>query len=448
MSSPRPLGPSATPTARTKAPLRVKLLVSKRGERFPVLLADDGMPLFYPTVYEAAMRRQVHLASATLSIDLSAIKFLYTWAALNNVDFEKRFHQGEFLDTSEVQSLANALNHRFDLYYRNPHALQRKATRASKPRKVRSLEAFHQAEPKKVSTSVDRETYGRRLYIVCKYLDWLAGVRTTWATSASRYHDTFELARMRMKESFQSRYPKLALHQQGKREGLSEKQQEVLMGAIAADSPRNPWKDDLTRRRNELLIHLLLAFPTRRGEILQVRIRRDVDTQGNKLYVRRAPDDKADPRRDEPNAKTLERDYDLPHDLAKMLSDYIIDVRSTVRGARFHDFLFVAAKTGEPLSKSGFTKIFSHLRKKIPELPSNLCGHMTKNTWNDNFSKECDDNHIPEEEEMQTREFLNGWKKGSRTAGIYTVRHVRKKAQEANLKMQEKIAKGRKKHEG
>jgi len=49
-----------------------------------------------------------------------------------------------------------------------------------------------------------------------------------------------------------------------------------------------------------------------------------------------------------------------------------------------------------------------------------------------------------QETEKKTRCYLNGWKDGSKSAVVYTRRFIRRKAQEVSLKMQEKIAKGKK----
>lgn len=85
--------------------MNTKILVFKNGERFPILLENDGIPLFYPTVYETSMRRQVNVASATILADLSAIKFLYSWAETSSIDIEQRFHKGEFLTVTEIEDL-------------------------------------------------------------------------------------------------------------------------------------------------------------------------------------------------------------------------------------------------------------------------------------------------------------------------------------------------------
>lgn len=118
---------------------------------------------------------------------------------------------------------------------------------------------------------------------------------------------------------------------------------------------------------------------------------------------------------------------------------YIMNCRSAIRGARKHDFLFVASDTGAPLSIPSLNKIFNVLRQKCPGMPNNIFPHIFRHTWNDRYSEEMDANKVGEEEEKKTRSYLNGWSETSGTASTYTRRHIRKKAQEASLRLQNKL---------
>ena len=63
--------------------IRARLIVPEEGERPPILLGYDGMPMFQPTVWLVSMSRNANLATATLNANLIALKLLYTWAELN-----------------------------------------------------------------------------------------------------------------------------------------------------------------------------------------------------------------------------------------------------------------------------------------------------------------------------------------------------------------------------
>ncbi len=385
------------------------------------------------------MRRQVNLASATLLADLSAIKFLYTWAESQRISLEGRFHQGELLTLEELTNLTESSKYHFKCVLQEvPHPKPR-----NKASQIISLEKLRMSKSKKLEVAVNPATTARRLYVICDYLKWLVQKRTTWLSTRSAEYHSISSAQDRMIENIKVRIPQMNRNMIARREGLSKEAQQLLLEIVEPTSPRNPWKNSFTRLRNELIIHLLLNLGTRRGELLIIRIQRDLNISANTLVIPRAPDDKNDPRRDEPNAKTLPRELPLEESLSRMLIDYITKVRNSVKGARSHDYLLVAAKTGRPMSKAALTKIFDVLRETIPELPRELSAHVLRHTWNDNFSEQCDVLGIPEEIEKQTRNYLMGWNKLSRTAEIYTYRFVKRKASEVSLKMQERLVKGK-----
>jgi len=422
--------------------MRINKLVFKNGERFSILVGSDGIPLFYPTVFETDMRRQINLASSTLDADLGIIKLLYRWAESQQIDLETRFKQGKFLAVHEIINLAKTFKYRSDSYFGNQEKLPDEQKAVKYQSKTISLEKFRKSEPERQLVLVSTKLFARRLNTAIGYLDWLAHIRTSWASTSSKEYEAFQKARLEMKKNLESRIPEIKRDENYRREGLSKETQDILLEVIDPESSRNPWKNEFTRLRNQLFIHMLLKLGPRRGEILLTRIQRDINTRTNTLSIIRIPDDKDDPRRDEPNAKTLERELDFDEDLAKMVTDYITKIRNTIKGARRHDFLFVAAKTGRPLSKAAVTKMFRVLREKVPELPDDFTAHVLRHTWNDNFSEECDETGVDEEIEKKTRCYLNGWKKGSRSADVYTQRYVKRKAQEVSLRRQEKISKG------
>ena len=94
--------------------LRIRIVVMDGGERFPVLLAADGVPLFRPTVWSVAMRRAVSVASATILSDLIALKLLYSWAEGEGIALEERMLGGRYLSPGELNSLARMTRYRLD----------------------------------------------------------------------------------------------------------------------------------------------------------------------------------------------------------------------------------------------------------------------------------------------------------------------------------------------
>jgi integrase len=114
-------------------------------------------------------------------------------------------------------------------------------------------------------------------------------------------------------------------------------------------------------------------------------------------------------------------------------------------GAKKHPFLFVASRTGNPMSLAAVAKLFNELREKAPSLPESLSAHVLRHTWNDAFSAKMDSAGVTPESERQARSYLMGWSPTSDTAAAYTRRHVRNKAKEVSLALQHQLIEKEKK---
>jgi integrase len=119
--------------------------------------------------------------------------------------------------------------------------------------------------------------------------------------------------------------------------------------------------------------------------------------------------------------------------------EYIINFRGLFKNARRHEYIFVANHTGNPLSLDATNKIFRVLRKKVRGISKTLSPHVLRHTWNDLFSDKMDENKITEEQEKKMRSYLMGWSEKSDTAGTYTRRTIRRRANAASLELQKKM---------
>jgi integrase len=230
------------------------------------------------------------------------------------------------------------------------------------------------------------------------------------------------------------------------REGLSHEARDWLEKVIEPDHPANPWMDGHVRHRNRLIVHLLYYLSLRRGELLALRVT-DLDSRQCRLTVARRPDDPRDPRRQQPTAKTLSRVVGISSGLVDMATDYIINLRRLVPGARKHGFLLVDTEGGRPLSAAAVEKLFRELRQTSPKLLKGLTAHVLRHTWNDRFSEIMDKQNIRVEDEEKQRSYLMGWHEGSGTAATYTRRHTQRRAGDVSLAMQAEASALGKRHD-
>ncbi len=189
--------------------------------------------------------------------------------------------------------------------------------------------------------------------------------------------------------------------------GLPEETQRRLLEIVSPKSQENPWPDKAVRVRNQLYIRMLLELGVRRTELLGLRIediKRDETGQAS-ILVHGGRDNTSSPRT---YRKTFDRLLAVNDSLANLIKNYLSKVRAKIKGAAGNPYLFVSPD-GQPMSFSASECILAVLRKH-PDLPKNLSATVFRATWNENFSRWCDENHLPPQEEAMIRCYQMGWR--------------------------------------
>lgn len=415
---------------------RVKTLLLTSGERLPVLLDREGQPMFAPTVFALTEVRGKNLSTNTIGIVLRSVMAFHLFLDSRHIDLDARFANGELLSLGEVEDLSR--------FCRLPLAALTKEPYADKvtSSKVMSLEKVRMKTQKNLPAEVDPDVAASRLRYIRMYLQWLTNERLSrhgWEpVLATRFSD---LAR-RVVDAINARIPnKSGRNTLNQREGLSEEALAELLRVIDPHSPDNPWQDEHTRYRNALLINWLLYLGLRIGEALGVQTT-DLPSYNKEVTIHRRADDINDPRRYQPQTKTRARVLEMNASLRAQTQAYMLNHRNLLPQAKKHCFLFVASRTGRPLTLSAVGKLFLELRAKHPSLPRTLTGHALRHTWNDKFSKTMEENGVTPENEQQARSYLMGWSPTSGTAAVYTRRYVRDKAKKVSLELQNQLVNG------
>lgn len=416
-------------------PYQIRLLVLASGERFPLIVERaTGVPLFKPTLYVLTMLRTKNHASATIYQHCLAIMILTLFLRLEKIDLDDRMTSGRLLSLPEIESLVRYCRMRVDDVLQNELKFQ--------PSRVSNVALFERAwmrtKQKVPLQELARESSTTRGLYIANYLGWLVGLRAT--DPIVKPDPSLAVASAVAIGTLREHLPSKDWNRVSVRRGFSQKMRERILELVSHDSKENPWYGRHCKFRNELIVRWLLHLGIRRGEFLGIRIA-DIDFRRNELTIERRADDSDDPRLDEPNTKTYSRLLPLSDEMASLCRNYILKIRSQIRGAKKHQYLLVADGTGAPLGKSAFAKIFRELRESFPK-GVKIHPHLFRHTWNDDFSEQMDKAKVPEERERKLRAVLMGWSPKSRTAEIYTKRHIEKKAREASLNMQERLMKG------
>lgn len=375
------------------------------GERYCIIVnKTTGLPLYYSNLYLTTQIRNSGYSISTIESIAVNISLFYRFLNERDISIEDDIMRNKILSHAEIDRLSMFLSKKFALD---------KAT--------------------KNKSFVSKQTLYRRLSHIAEYLFWLSSI-------LNKSNDHVRLS-LKMVNAIKERRPRNnRVFNDRDEECLSEKALNKIMELIDPDSDKNPFLD-YVRQRNELLFIMLYELGLRCGELLNIRIE-DMDFQKNRLRIVRRADEKNDPRVRQPLVKTLDRTLPLSKYLMSKIYKYILNRRTFAIGKT--DYLFISYKPGvtqgKPLSISGYHKIISQLAMSDPLL-NGLRGHQFRHTWNYNFSKLMDSLNpkISEREQERMREYLMGWRPGCGTAATYNKRYVREQANEASIKLQEKL---------
>jgi len=420
--------------------LKIKTTRFHNGERFPVIISENGMPEFYPNTFLASKLRNQHKQYNTMNYAGKGLQVLRVWEFLEGIDIVERMLGCEFLKNFEADSLCDAMWSKYDFL---KERLQQKRVPVKARSKIRSLAAFrHQQNSDELATKarVKSGTVGGRMFYVIRYLKYLGDFGIHKETNLLK-RSCLVRELDQMVESIAARAPDAFgghINAEYHRLGLTYEVEYLLREVIKTDHHMNPWSKNVGDR-NSMIIRILLNLGIRGGELLNLRVE-DIDLRQNKIFIRRLPDNPDDPRLYEPNVKTLPRNLRMKDSLAADIQAYIVSHRPKHRGARKHDFLVVSSDDGSPLSRTAFNYIFKAVRNKVPGIPIDFGGHLCRHTWNDRFSDYCDKMGVTEEKEQKIRCKIMGWVPNSRMASVYTKRTTQAAVDKFSLGQQEQIA--------
>lgn len=407
----------------------IPFVVFPDGERFPMLVDATGSPNWYSTLFATTQIRNSSQAANTIHAALSSVRHLFAWAKQQSLDLEERFALRKFLTFGEIESLT-------------AHAQKQVSEKGEDATTVIPLPVSANRVRSRLSTPVRRvglKTQYNRMSYMANYLEWFA-IYVTERESRNVDVETLKAINL-MGIRIRAKRPRKKKSVVNAKQGLSKESQAVLRDITCVGSGKNPFTTAV-QSRNDLVIHLF-ALGIRSGELLALKVS-DFDFQKNEVLIARRHDDKDDPRARQPVAKTRDRLLPMTESLSRKVSDYVLKVRRNFAAARRHEFLLVTHQAGPyqgaPLSAKGLGKIFSVIKRVDSEALKGFSPHVLRHTANDEFSELMDENQVRPADEEKMRSYTMGWREGSGTAATYTRRHTQKKAREASLKLQKRIA--------
>ncbi|WP_234500060.1 MULTISPECIES: site-specific integrase [Stenotrophomonas] len=414
------------------------------GERVPMLHDEQGVPLFYPTLFATSQLRNAGAAVNTIRNKLADLVVLLRWEQLHGRDLISEFRNGSFLTVADIASLRDFA--KLDMRYQQPAAEEKAGAR--KTGVVDFLEATVGSSP--ALATIGGQQHFNRISTFADYLEFTASVVTLHLSSTQTAQ---EIARMA--KTIRKHRPRGLAKQREDDSELRSPPSELVerFMAIGAEGDlRNPFRHPDVQLRNAIIFGLLRHTGMRRGELLSLRL--DQFDLGHEphVWVRRNQDDKHDSRRYQPVTKTKERPLPLPETLANQIDRYMLKVRAQIGPARRHPYLLVSHRKGstwgKPLSNSALnSQIFSRMRAVDPAFEA-IHPHAFRHHFNYEISVSIDQHNakvrskddtesvlISEARELDVRAFLNGHR--SRASGAtYNRRHIREASDKAVRQVQ------------
>ncbi|RZI89073.1 MAG: site-specific integrase [Pseudomonas sp.] len=338
------------------------------GERLPILLDEEGLPIVGPCEWILSRR---HLAYNTLSRNANELAVMNGWLQKRRIDLFERLRSAKRFSEAEINSLIEHL--------RRPQQLTDKVSKLA----------------------VTPDTANKRISTVAAYLAWsFEVVITTGGLS--------ETKREVIKENYLSAMNSLLDGRQKtdpptkKQKRLTDQEAKFLQDILDPDGQSDFGRDRTVKLRNFLAVCILLWLGLRPGELLGLRVH-DVEFGAiTSIRVVRRGMSLADPRSRPAMVKRAGRvlPLDSPR-LAQLLDDYIMDhrERSFRHGkAAPHAFLFVS-DDGAPLSSDSLQQLFKELRQRYPKsLPPHLTAKALRHTFSDNVYRELHSQGVSEDE--------------------------------------------------
>lgn len=414
--------------------MKIVHFVGTDGERFAVLVHEDGMPDFWANLWAVGYLRTSGQAANSISTKLRAVALLYKALPVAS-DLTPRLARGEWLTVTEIDHLLQQLSRHAAAV--RPYGDAIALIAPKRERKVVNLEKMRsKLAARDDGAFVETNTKFLRTLFIREYLDWranqqivsLRGVNKAALADAAAQVDAYiddHTAKINNDPRFTS--PK----------GLDEAQQSVLLEATKPDSPNNPWKNErFIRTRNQLIVQLMLAAGPRRGGVLGIKTG-DFDPLTGRLQIVRRKDESDDSRTLQTGNKKGASLISLGHGLIQTLKTYLIlRHKLLVRKKRQTPYLIISS-VGDPLEQSSLNYVMRSLRA-IPGLEG-IHPHLLRHTWASNFVADAVAKGVDIATIEEDLRWLGGWAMGSDMPSHYTSAYRHQSAEKRSLELQEKL---------
>lgn len=404
--------------------LQVKYLVFESGERYPMLVDPGGMPDFYTSLFVTVVMRGQNQAG-TLEKVLSTLKHLRRWEAFNGRILEDEFYEGRLLEQEDLYSIRDHC--KLDSEAFDSWVIQTQRINTGSLVNVASLSRYQTPQILTVSSS----HRAIRIGYITKYLKFLAETvmreRTDFPVLKSQID--------RMVGNLKNLTPRTRSYKQngGVSRTPSASVFKAYLSIAKPGSIDNPFKNPARQLRHYIMMRIKFEAGLRSGEVLGLWLQ-DIDYGAeSSIDVVRRHHHPLDPREKQELVKSEGRLLPIADDLARLIHQYVTEVRSKIPEAQCHPLLFVTHASngrGKPISSKSVLQEVGLVVSTRPDTFAGLTGHQFRHAFTNGAKDFMTDNGISSEDQTALLQYLLGHR-SSESQETYTRIHNQKLAKRA-----------------
>lgn len=414
--------------------LKIKSITLNNSNQLSLLFdGTTALPCLYPMFYINSSLK--FKSESTQQAYLQGIKQWYEfWREKHNQSFCKYFREYKSnpeLMIKEVDS--------FILYLENMQEIDQKLIRLGS------------------NPSINYNTLAHRLRAIISYLSYLLDTFSqvhgkSISPKIARYKSILS-QKSDLVKNLSSNHHKA--HKNGSNfKSLTEEMKKALYSIISPKAPEPLFKGKKAQLRNFLIVHLLLNYGLRTGELLLLTlnsIKADSKTLNTYLLITDTHD-KTDVRTTKPQIKNIQsvRTILLEKSDAQFINMYINNIRS--QDSENHMLFLSLQAPYSPLSKSGFKKVITVMNEKMKSMYpqyfdtnyidsiDKISAHTLRHTWAYMMLKHSYESYLSThnrakamENAVESLRKMAGWSRNSTMPYLYASRFISENANLANI---------------
>lgn len=382
--------------------LLTKVLVFESGERYPLLVDSRGMPDFYISLFITVVMRPKSQAS-TLEKVLSALKHLRRWENFNGRVLADEFYDKHLLEQEDLYSIRDHC--KLDSEAFESWVAQAESIKAASLINLASLSRYKTPQV----LTVNSNHRAIRMGYVAQYLKFLAETvmrkRPDFVTMKP-YID-------RMIDGLRQMIPRTRSYSQnsGAYRTPNKIVFETYLKVAKPGSIDNPFRNPARQLRHYIMMRLQYEAGLRSGEVLGLW-EKDIEYGAdNNVHVIRRHHDPRDPRSKQSVAKTEPRVIPIADELARLIHQYVIEVRNQIHEAQSHPLLFVTHASngrGKPISSKAVMQEMGLVVSTRPDTFSGLTRHQFRHGFTLKVKGDLAEQGIPNADQTAIVQYLLG----------------------------------------